>query len=217
MQVQRVNNNQQSFQGLKMTNVTKKLKNETRSIDIYSLDSRDKEFIDRMYNVAKGQSFPEDAKLLGAETVREAFNSALKKAKKLSKLAYDKVFIAIENGKKITGIMEVTGRGDQRVKGLTVWNNDSLTRNSLVLTALKDTEKLSDFALILPSEKSPRHIKEYFRKMKFYTPKDEKDLMIECEKMTYAVRANETAMDAEITHHRSNRSVDMSKLLKLDE
>ncbi|HIS36773.1 TPA: hypothetical protein IAC10_09130 [Candidatus Scatousia excrementigallinarum] len=217
MQVQRVNSNQPNFQALKMTNVTKKVRNDIRNINIYSLDCRDREFVDRMYNVAKSQAFPEDSRLLGGNTVREVFDSALKKARSLSQWAYDRVFLAVEDGNKITGIMEILGKGDQRVKGLAVWNNDHLTRKSLVLTAMKDTERLSDFALMLPSEKSAESVKDYYRKMKFYTPKDDKQLMIECGKLKSAVQTNEKLMDAKITHHRSTKSVDLAKILKLDE
>lgn len=217
MQVQRVNSNQPNFQALKMTNVTKKVRNDIRNINIYSLDCRDREFVDRMYNVAKSQAFPEDSRLLGGNTVREVFDSALKKARSLSQWAYDRVFLAVEDGNKITGIMEILGKGDQRVKGLAVWNNDHLTRKSLVLTAMKDTERLSDFALMLPSEKSAESVKDYYRKIKFYTPKDDKQLMIECGKLKSAVQTNEKLMDAKITHHRSTKSVDLAKILKLDE
>ena len=217
MQVQRVNTNQPKFQALKTTNVTKKVRNDIRNINIYSLDCRDREFVDRMYDAAKSQSFPEDSRLLGGNTVREVYNSALKKARNLSQWAYDRDFLAVEDGNKITGIMEVLGKGDQRVKGLAVWNNDNLTRKALMLTAMKDTERLSDFALILPSEKSAKSVNDYYRKMKFYTPKDDKQLMIECEKLKSAIQANEKLMDAKITHNWSTKSVDLAKVLKLDE
>ena len=92
-----------------------------------------------------------------------------------------------------------------------------LTRKALMLTAMKDTERLSDFALILPSEKSAKSVNNYYRKMKFYTPKDDKQLMIECEKLKSAIQANEKLMDAKITHNWSTKSVDLAKVLKLDE
>lgn len=216
MQVQRINNNQPNFQALKVTNVKRQLKEGIREINIYSLDCRDREFIDRMYNIAKSQSFPEDAKLLG-ESVRAVYDSALKTARKLSQWAYDRVFLAVENGKKITGIMEVAGKGDQRVRGLAVWNDDNLTRKALMITAMKDTEKLSDFALILPRQKSPESVKKFYRDMKFSVPRGEHEMMIECENMKSAVKSLENSMDAKVTHHHSTRSVDMAELLKLDE
>lgn len=217
MQVQRVNNNQPNFQGLKMTNVTKKVGDKVRSINIYSLDCRDKDFLERMHNVVKSQAFPTDSRLLGGDTVRAVFDSAVKKARNLAQYAYDRVFLAVEDGNKITGIMEVLGKGDQRVKGLAVWNNDNLTRKSLMLTAMKDTERMSDFALMLPTEKADKPLKEYYRRMKFYNPRDEKELLIEYDKLKSAVQANEAAMGADITHYRSTRNLDMAKVLKLDE
>ncbi len=217
MQIQRVNNNQPNFQALKMLNVKRYLQNGVRDINIYSLDVRDREFIDRMYNVAKSQSFPEDGKILGAEKVRAVYDSALKTARKLSQWAYDRVFLAVENGDKITGIMEVAGKGDQRVRGLTVWNDDNLTRKALMLTAMKDTEKMKDFALMLPTQKSPEKVKRFYRELKFGVPCGEQEMMIECEKMKSAVRAVENSMDAKVTHHQSTRSVNLAELLKLDE
>lgn len=216
MRIQSVNN-QPNFQALKMTNVKKQLTNGIRDINIYSIDSRDKDFIERMYNIAKSQSFPDDKKILGAETVRAVYDRALKTAKNLSRWAYDRVFLAVENGNKITGIMEIAGKGDQRVKGLAVWNDDSLTRKALMLTAMKDTEKLSDFALILPTKNASESVKRFFRTLKFNVPKGEREMMIECENMTSALRAVEDSADAKITHHHSTRNVDLSELLKLDE
>ena len=216
MRIQSVNN-QPNFQALKMTNVKKQLKNGIRDINIYSIDSRDKDFVERMYNIAKSQNFPEDKKILGAENIRAVYDSALKTAKNLSRWAYDRVFLAVENGNKITGIMEIAGRGDQRVKGMTVWNDDNLTRKALMITAMKDTEKLSDFALILPRQKSPESVKKFYRDMKFSVPRGEHEMMIECENMKSAVKSLENSMDAKVTHHHSTRSVDMAELLKLDE
>lgn len=217
MQIQGIHNNQPNFQALKMTTVTEKAKNGVRNISIYSLNSKDKDFLDRASNVVKSQSFGKDNKLLGGETVREVVDSALNKAKELTKFMMDRVFLAVEDGKKITGIMEVSARGDQRVKGLAVWNNDNLTRKALMLTAMKDTERLSDFALILPSEKSADGIKNFYRGMKFYTPKNEKQLMVEYDKLSTAIQSNEKSMKAGVVHHKSTTNVNLAKILKLDE
>lgn len=217
MQIQRVSNNQPNFQALRLLNVKKQVQDGIRNINIYSLDGRDREFIDRMYNIAKSQSFPEDSKILGAEKVRAVYDNALKTARKLSQWAYDRVFLSVEDGNKITGIMEVIGKGDQRVQGLAVWNDDNLTRKSLMLTAMKDTEKLADFALILPTRKSPEKVKRYYRELKFGVPRGEQEMMIECENMKSAVRAVEDSMNAKVTHHHSTRNVDLAELLKIDE
>lgn len=66
---------QPNFQALRISSVTKG----SRKIDIYSLTSKDKFFAEKMLNIAKGQKFSEDSKLLGAPSVRNVYDTALKK------------------------------------------------------------------------------------------------------------------------------------------
>ena len=70
---------QPNFQALRISSVTKG----SRKIDIYSLTSKDKFFAEKMLNIAKGQKFSEDSKLLGAPSVRNVYDTALKKIKHL--------------------------------------------------------------------------------------------------------------------------------------
>lgn len=215
MQVQRVNNTQPNFQALKVQTVTRNVGQSLKTIDVYSLNHKDKVILDRMLEVVKSQSFPEDKRLLGANSVREVFESGVKRARQLTDLAVDRVMLAIENGKRIVGIMEIEGKGDQRVRGLAVWNADTLTRDSLVRAGVKDTAKMDEYALILPTEKASDSVKNYYRGLGFYTPKDEKDLMIEYDRIKKTNVINDENVNITDCYHK--RNVDLIKVLKLDE
>ena len=162
IQSQNLGKCQPNFQALRISSITKG----SRKIDIYSLTSKDKFFAEKMLNIAKGQKFAEDSKLLGAPSVRNVYDTALKKVKHLDTHPYDRVILSVEDGKKVTGVLNIGGQGDSVVEGLAVWNNDRLTRDSLVVSALKDTSRsYGDFsALILPTASEPANTKAYFRK-----------------------------------------------------
>ncbi len=214
MQVQRVNNTQPNFQALKVQTVTQNIGQSIKTIDVYSLNYKDKALLDRMLEIVKNQSFPKDKKLLGADSVREVFENGIKRAKNLTELAVDRVMLAVENGKRIVGIMDIEGRGDQRVRGLAVWNGDKLTRDSLVRAGVKDTAKMDEYALILPTEKSSDSIKRYYRGLGFYTPKDEKDLMLEYDRIKKVNVINDENVNIKDFYHK--RNVDLVNILKLD-
>lgn len=214
MQVQRVNNTQPNFQALKVQTVTQNIGQSIKTIDVYSLNYKDKALLDRMLEIVKNQSFPKDKKLLGANSVREVFENGIKRAKNLTELAVDRVMLAVENGKRIVGIMDIEGRGDQRVRGLAVWNGDKLTRDSLVRAGVKDTAKMDEYALILPTEKSSDSIKRYYRGLGFYTPKDEKDLMLEYDRIKKVNVINDENVNIKDFYHK--RNVDLVNILKLD-
>lgn len=214
MQVQRVNNTQPNFQALKLQTVTKKVGKVVQTIDVYSINQKDKAILDRMSEIVKSQTFPEDKKLLGADSVREVFENGIKRAKNLKDYAFDRVMLAVENGKKIVGIMDVENHGDQRVRGLAVWNGDKSTRDSLVRAGVKDTAKMDEFALILPTENKSDSIKRYYRGLGFYTPKDEKDLMIEYDKINKINVINDK--DVNVKDYSLKRNIDLANVLNLD-
>lgn len=214
MQVQSINNTQPNFQALKLQTVTKKVGKSVQTIDIYSLNHKDKVLLDRMSEIIKSQTFPEDKKLLGVGGVREIFENGIKRAKSLKDYAFDRVMLAVENGKKIVGIMDIENYGDQRVRGLAVWNGDKLTRDSLVRAGVKDTAKMDEFALILPTENTSESLKKYYRGLGFYTPKDSKDLMIEYDRIKNTNVIN--SEDIKIKDFCIKRNKDLVNILKLD-
>lgn len=211
MQIQQQNFNSPAFQAIKLNTITKG----ARRIDIYSLGEQDRFFAEKMLNAAKGQVFPADSKILGGETVREVFDSAFKTAGRLGKYAHDRVFLAVENGKKITGVIEVKNGGDMYVKGLAVWNNDALTRDSLVVSALKDThDRWSNFcAFIIPTAEQPSSVKTYFRRLGFRTPREfgNKNLMVDADRLDDTIPAAEKALQADIKENTVHRFVNLSK------
>lgn len=214
MQVQSINNTQPNFQALKLQTVTKKVGKSVQTIDVYSLNHKDKVLLDRMSDIIKSQTFPEDKKLLGVGGVREIFENGIKRAKSLKDYAFDRVMLAVENGKKIVGIMDIENYGDQRVRGLAVWNGDKLTRDSLVRAGVKDTAKMDEFALILPTENTSESLKKYYRGLGFYTPKDSKDLMIEYDRIKNTNVIN--SEDIKIKDFCIKRNKDLVNILKLD-
>ncbi|CCY25126.1 unknown [Brachyspira sp. CAG:484] len=208
---------QPNFQALRISSVTKG----SRKIDIYSLTSKDKFFAEKMLNIAKGQKFSEDSKLLGAPSVRNVYDTALKKVKHLDTHPYDRVILSVEGGKKVTGVLNIGGQADSVVEGLAVWNNDRLTRDSLVVSALKDTSRsYGDFsALILPTASEPANTKAYFRRLGFKTPKDfgNKDLMVEGENLQTVIPKAQKAMNADETKDFTYRYyTDLAKMFDLD-
>lgn len=216
MQIQLQNTNQPNFQAIKLNTITKG----ARRIDIYSLRTQDKSFADKMLNAAKSQSFPEDSRLLGGETVRGVYDEALKKVGKLGKYAHDRVLLAIENGKKITGIMNITDGGDLYTKGLAVWNNDQLTRDSLVVSALKDTSSTwNDIcAFILPTAGKSSAVKCYFRRLGFRTPREfgNKDLLVDGDKLSEIIPQAEKALGAQIKTYSRLCSTNLSRLFDIE-
>lgn len=216
MQVQRVNNNQPNFQAVKISTVTSSAK----KIEIFSVNETDKAFIDRMLNVVKGEKFLKDNRLFGGESIRQVYDAALKKAKNIKHWADDKVLIAVEDGKNILGIMDVEHSGDQIIKGLAVWNGSNLTRSSLVQAAVNDTNKMKNTALILPSENAPDIVKSFFRQMGFRVPKDDKNLMIECENFGEAQKKINNVFDLfeqkVKVKNTKKYDVDLAEYLKID-
>ncbi len=216
MQVQSLNSYQPDFQALKLSSITKNAK----KIDIYSLTSEDKTFAKKMLNVAKSQVFPQDNKLLGELTTREVYDKALKKVGQMRADIGDRVFIAVENDNQITGILNVSGKGDSVVDGLAIWNNDNLTRDSLVVTALKDTQHaFKDFtALILPTAQKNRGVKDYFRRLGFVTPKDfgNKNLMVEGDKLSEAIPKAQKVLDAKVHDYNYKNKVNLEKIFNLE-
>lgn len=217
MQVQRIDNNQPSFRAVKLSTVTSKAK----KIEIFSVNEGDKAFIDRMLNVAKGEKFLKDKGLIGGESIRQVYDTALKKAKNIKDWADDRVLVAVENGKSIIGIMNVEHSGDQIIKGLAVWNGSSLTRSSLVQAAVNDTNSMKDMALILPSGNVSTSIKSFFRKMGFKVPKDDKNLMIECENFGEAQKKISNVFDlfepnVKVKNMQAKRKVDLEQYLNID-
>ena len=62
-------NNRINFNGYKLQTFKTPLK----KIEIYSLNSQDKPFIERMLNVVGGHKFTEDKHLIGGENTKEVF------------------------------------------------------------------------------------------------------------------------------------------------
>lgn len=216
MQIQQTQKYQPNFQAYKLSTLI----DGTKQIDIYSLTSKDTTIVDRMLNVVKGQHFSEDNKKLGAQTVRNIYDNALKKAKNINPYSKDRVLISVENNNKITGIMNISARGDMHVKGLAVWNNNKKTREGLVTTALKEIQNMTrdEYCLILPTKNSSQGLKQFFRKLGFKTPKDfgNKDLMVEGPNIQNALDKILEKFDGNIKFAAHKKNYDLIKTLKLD-
>jgi len=175
MQIQKVNANhskQPNFQALHMASYKKVLNGGKECItDIYSLNKKDYEFIE-MFLSCIGNKNPKDKLAIGGDVktiMREVLNKAKNlplditgntKQEKIKRQFYPnidkKVFMAVEDNKKITGLMDffhIPVRSLQLDK-ITTWqvNNGSDTRKSLILSLL-DFAKKNKYSSIVVRDK----------------------------------------------------------------
>ncbi len=202
----KINNTNTNFQGIKVQT----LKTPLRQIDIYSLNKRDQDFIDRMLNVVKGHQMPSDRFTISDGSSRKVYDTALNKAKALELDDNDKVLLAVENNKKITGLMSIKERGDIEVDGLTTFDSDKTTLKSLFTAAINETKKLKNFALIIPEEKLPENMRRVVREFGFRIPKlhYNRDMVIECEDL----QAVSQKLNSDVKLPNARRFTDLSEL-----
>lgn len=215
MQINRTNYNP-TFQGVKVQTLINK---QNKVIDIYKINSEDKTFIDRMLNVAKGQKFPQDDKAIGNSSSRIVYDNALKKAKTLSDKSHDKVLIAIEDGNKISGIINIGGIGDQYIQGLTSWSKNSLVRKGLVSGAMQEVMKNKEEGIVIKAKNLSKNLIQYFRNLGFHSSSDYryKELAVEYEDLNPCITQLGIKTNSTIKRHIANKHVDMAEVLKLDE
>ncbi len=207
-------NNRINFNGYKLQTFKTPLK----KIEIYSLNSQDKPFIERMLNVVGGHKFTEDKHLIGGENTKEVFRSALKKAKNLSGYGSPKVMLAIENNKKITGIMSTDLEGDLAISHLAVWNKDLHTRLSFIMSGIKEALRYSYTALCIPSKNYAASGKTFYRKYGFKMPSDSyfKEYCIDPDNLESALYKH-LRSNIEVKFHKPAKNIDLAEKLKLDE
>lgn len=194
------------------------LKTPSKTIEIYSLNSQDKPLIDRMLNIVGGQKFNEDNHLIGGANTKEVFRNALKKAKNISGLGSPKVMLAIENNKNITGILSTDLKGDLSLSHLAVWTNNTNTRLSLIMSAIKEALRYDYTTLFIPREKVSGPIKDFYRHFGFKTHKNFlfEDFSIDPVDLEPALLKNMRS-NIDVKFHKPVMNIDLVKKLKLDE
>lgn len=214
MQIQKISNNQ-SFTGYKLQTI----KTPAKKIDIYKLTEQDDSFIKRTLDILKGQHFPKDRLSVGEGTNREIFENSLKASP--NKWG-NTVLVAIEDNKKIAGIINVERDADDKVQGLVCLNGSQqpslLSRESLILAALKETAKEQYKAVTVNADNFTESIRKFFNKFGFKTEKTPtyKQMVIECEDIPQAINKYETNSPHIIENYEDSKNVKMEDILNLD-
>ncbi len=199
-----------NFNGIKLQTIKTPLK----KIDIYSLDSRDENFIKNFIESAQYASLPSDTVQIGDKLPKFIIIDALKKAYKTSKNDYtSKVLISVENDKKITGIINAEFEGDMTVKGMASWSKGA-ARQGLLNTILRETQKLKDSSLIIPTEQMTEAMKRFAKKLGFVRPKDcTKIYTVDAPDMPQVLKHIESLPNYKVKTYKSSKFTDLQKKL----
>lgn len=216
MQIQSVQNyNNQSFTGLKLQT----FKNANKKIDVYQLTKNDTDFINRALNVIKGQQFPKDTLAIGEGSNRNIFEKALKKVQTHQN---SKTLIAIEDNKRIAGVLDIEDYADNEIKGMTCFGQGKKdTRESLLFSTIKSLESTNDEALsvVVKSANLPETIKQFFNKFGFKSEGRGKQKQMFLDFKDFAKNTGKFSAESnfKITKPRGTSDVPLTQVLKLDE
>ena len=210
MQINRVDN-RTNFNGIKLKSITTPLK----KIDIYSLDCRDNEFVNRFVSDIKNNGVNKRIITIGNDSPENITLDALKQVSKIEKDSYTpKVLISVEDDKNVTGIICAEKEGDMKVRGMAVWSKDSNARTSLLHTLLDETEKLQKFSLIIPVDKMTRQMQAFCRKLGFIKPKDyPSGYVVDLPDMVHVLTNLEKLPDYKVKTYQQNNFTNLENLI----
>lgn len=202
--------NKTNFNGIKLQTIKTPLK----KIDIYSLDSRDKNFITRLSDLLQQTALPADTVKIGNKTPKQITLNALNKASITSKNNYSsRILISVENDKSITGIINAELEGDIQIKGLAVWGKND-AKQGLLSSILKETQKFQDTALIIPIEEVTGKMETFCKKFGFRKPKDNPSIYtIDPPDMQKVFARIESSNNSKIKEYKNKTYINLEKKL----
>ena len=135
MQIQSVKNTP-SFQANRLRTAFKLAENAGKyqsAIDIYSINSSDSGLIDKLLLKLDLKERTDSFAIKEKPNVNETIRNILTKAKMLKEDSSDGVYLAVQNGKRVTGFLDYTNSGMPLLKNLVAWRgkNQSNTRLNL--------------------------------------------------------------------------------------
>lgn len=209
-----------AFQARNLSRVISKTKQGLETVvDVYSLDSRDKVFINRMSEVIKGHALPEDTLMIGEKDAKTSVKDSLQHVFSPKKRYSDSLLIAIENKKKILGILDCRERGDIDLHTFYMFqdNNRNTGRKALLLQALKNIKRQIDVYAQIQPERMTEKAKKYFRNLGFGKEFGDKDLLMSNTKIHDKIDKIQNSAAISVKEFRSTKNVDLVDVLKLDE
>lgn len=203
-------------------------------VDIFALNKNDTSFINRMLNAFKGNTFAEDEMAAGEGGVRSIVVNALKKALTLDPKSSDGVLLSVETrGKEkcITGVLDYAQKGDYRVDGFTVWNDNELkmSRRNLIAQVLRSKGRENNAYKnpqnrvdLMISTKEGSKLSTWLRKNGFnyekqFFGKYNKDSMtVVAEKMFEKAKKFENVSKMQVDKNMKMQEVNLEEFLDLD-
>ena len=157
MQIQSINTNTPNFQANRLrtaVRLAKAANQPNTSIDIYSINSSDSEFINKLLMKIDLKNRKDSHGLKEKENVNDTIRNVMNKALKLNENSSDGVYIAVKNGKHITGLLDYTNGGIPLLKNLVVWrgNKENDSRMNLFMQFLKNIGKKSKTDVVTYAE-----------------------------------------------------------------
>lgn len=216
MQIQGFQNySNQSFSGLGLQT----FKNANKRIDVYKLTRNDSDFIDRALNIIKGQQFPKDSLAIGEGSNRNIFEKALKKVQTHQN---SKTLVAIEDNKRIAGVLDIDDYADNEIKGMICLGQGKKdTRESLLFSAIKSLEPTNDetLSVVVKSANLSDTIKQLFNKFGFKSEGrgEQKQMFLEFKNFAKNTGKYSAKSDFKITNPHGTNDVPLTQVLKLDE
>ena len=116
-------------------------------IDIYSIDSRDKDLIEKLLVKTDLKPNRKDAAAVKEKNnINDTIRYILNKALHLDEKSNDGVYIAVKNNKHLTGLLDFTNGSSPVLKNLISWrgNKDEATRSNLFEEFLRYIEKANN-------------------------------------------------------------------------
>lgn len=157
MQIQSINTNTPNFQANRLRTAVRLAKTANRpntSIDIYSINSSDSELINKLLMKIDLKNRTDLFAVKEKNNVNDTIRNVLTKALNLTEKSSDGVYIAVKNGKHVTGLLDFTDSGIPLLKNLVVWrgNKKNDTRMNLFMQFLKGVGKKSKTNVVAYAE-----------------------------------------------------------------
>lgn len=224
MQIQPVNNSP-DFQAnhLRTAQILNK-KNKINLIDIYSINKSDKNLIDNLLLKINTKKRLDNYGVREKNNVNDTVSYLLRKASMLDAEAKDGVYIAVKNGKQVTGILDYTDGGIPLLKNLTVWSggNKEASRKNLFTEFLRHVERRNNssaepsdiFVYAEPKSKGNKWLKE----SGFMPAEKNRNVIRERLKMDALVigqNARKLEFDVEFVTDMKNKQVELDSNLEI--
>lgn len=116
-------------------------------IDIYSIDSRDKDLIEKLLvKIDLRENRKDVSAVKEKNNINDTIRYVLNKALHLDENSRDGVFIAVKDNKQLTGLLDFSNGVSPMLKNLISWrgNKDDVTRANLMAEFLKHVEKANN-------------------------------------------------------------------------